>query len=522
MALNTAPRRGGIALAVAAVTALGLSACSGSGGSVDEEGGDADTSKVVIALEADMAPNGYDPLRYSTGQRFFFEGMYDSLFTLDEEGLPTPGAATSFEFNEDFTEMTMDLDTSIVFDDGTALSADLVKQNLDQRDNPELGAYRELVIGGEAEISEVVVVDDDTVTLVFGAPQPGFQGNLTFPGGALIGPAGLADRASLDTTPDGSGPLTIDEGATVKGNTYLQVKKEGTDRGDEYPFDAYEFRPILDPQARTNAAISGEVDLAIVGADTTEQIEGSGTGLVENGGNIYNLIRFDKTGAVNPAFADPRVFKALSIAIDREAYVNAVHPGQEPTANVMPKDSPGYLPELEEEYAYDPEGAMELLAEAGYPDGFEFEFIISPRSQRDLEALQPYWAAIGVDVVLTTAASDEQRFAATRTNYMGGPFQANWSNPLGVVNGVLFGFANQHGGEAPEIQAAATEYGAAQTDEERAEALQNLNRAIVEAGWLGPLYEEFVPWAFAQEKIAEPTFPGAEPYPILGDVQPAS
>ena len=50
------------------------------------------------------------------------------------------------------------------------------------------------------------------------------------------------------------------------------------------------------------------------------------------------------------------------MAIDREAYVAGVHPGEIPTANALPADSPGYLPELDEEYAYDPDGAKALLA----------------------------------------------------------------------------------------------------------------------------------------------------------------
>ena len=93
---------------------------------------------------------------------------------------------------------------------------------------------------------------------------------------------------------------------------------------------------------------------------------------------MQNLLPFDKNGALAPQWGDPRVWKALSIAIDREAYVAAVHPGDIPTANALPADSPGYIPELEDEYAYDPDAAKALLAEAGYPDGFAFDFVDQP------------------------------------------------------------------------------------------------------------------------------------------------
>jgi peptide/nickel transport system substrate-binding protein len=515
--------RGAAVIAAVAVSALALSACSGSGGGVSASGGAADTSKLVIGLESDQAALGYDPLRYGSGQRMFFEGIYDSLFVLDENGQVVPDLVTDFEYNEDQTQLTLDLDTSATYADGTALSADLVKENLDDRDNPDLSAYSGVAAGGQNEISDDTVVDDDTVTITFAKPTPGFEANLVFPAGVIVGPAGVADRSSLDATPDGSGPLEIDADATVKGNSYLLVKKEDNDAAADYPFDSYEFKPILDPQARVNAAISGEVDMANITADTQEQVESAGTGLVANAGTVVNLVPFDKNGSLAPQWADPNVWKALSIAIDRDAYVNAVHPGEIPTANALPTDSPGFLPELDEDYAYDPDAAKELLADAGYPNGFSFDFTINQGSQRDLEALQPYWAAIGVTVNLKNAASTEELFAVVQTEPMGGPLPLTWTNPAGNVFGVLFGFANFHGAENAEIQGAAGAYAAATGDPAAQDAaLADLNRAIVDNGWLLPLYNQLAPWAYNTSKVAELTFPGAEPYPILATVQPAS
>lgn len=520
------PARGAAVLAAVAASALALSACSGGGGGGTGASGDpADASTLVIAVDSDQAALGYDPLRYGSGQRMFFEGIYDSLFLLDEEGNVIPDLVTNFEYNEDQTQLTLDLDTSATFADGSTVTADLVKQNLDFRGDPDLSAYSGFAAGGEQEIADVTVVDDDTVTLTFAAPQPGFEANLVMPAGAIVGPTGAADRSTLDSTPDGSGPLAVDEDATVKGNTYLLVKKDDNDAAADYPFDTYEFRPIVDPQARVNAAISGEVDLALIAADTQPQVESAGVGLVTNGGTIQNIVAFDKVGALGPQWSDPRVYQALSMAIDRETYVEAVHAGEIPTANALPVDSPGYLPELDEQYAYDPEGAKELLAEAGYPDGFGFEFTISQGSQRDLEALQPYWEAIGVDVTLKNAASTEELFAVVQTEPLGGPLPLTWTNPAGNVFGVLFGFANFHGGQNPEIQAAAGAYGAATgsgDEEAQATALQDLNRSIVDSGWLIPLFEQVAPWAYNTAKVAEPTFPGAEVFPILATLQPAS
>lgn len=512
--------RGAVAIAAVAVAALALSACTGtSGGGASST---PDTSKVSIGIQSDMAALGYDPVRYSAGQRMFFEGIYDSLFALNQDGQVVPDLATKATYNTDKTQLTLDLNTSATFDDGTKLSAQLVKQNLDSRDNKDLVAYNGFAAGGANEIKDVTAVDDHTVTLTFASPKPGFEANLVFPGGAIVGPKGVADRSSLNTTPDGSGPLTVDTKASVKGNSYLLVKKAGHARAADYPFKSYEFKPILDPQALANAAISGEVDLANITADTQEQVKSAGTGLVANGGTVQNLIAFDKSGATAPQWSDPRVFQALSMAIDRKTYVNAVHKGEVPTANALPKDNPGYLPELETQYAYDVAGAKKLLADAGYPNGFSFDFTITPQSQRDLEALQPYWKAIGVTVNLKNAASTEQAFAAVQNEAIGGPIPLTWTNPLGNVFGVLFGFANFHGAKNGAIMAAAGAYGAAQDDAAKATALKDLNKAIVDSGWLIPLYEQLSPWAYNKAKVAAPTFPGAEPFPLLASIKPAS
>src|SRR6187551_2210200 len=191
-------RAGGVIAAVA-VAALALTSCSGGGGGDSASGGAADTAKLIIATDSDQAAFGYDPVRYGSGQRMFFEGMYDSLFVLDENAQIVPDLVTNFEYNEDQTQLTLDLDTSATFEDGSTLSAELVKANLAGRGNPDLSAYNGFEAGGENEIVDVIVVDEDTATLVFTEPKPGFEANLVMPAGAIVGETGAADRSTLDS-----------------------------------------------------------------------------------------------------------------------------------------------------------------------------------------------------------------------------------------------------------------------------------------------------------------------------------
>ncbi|HYP72522.1 MAG TPA: ABC transporter substrate-binding protein, partial [Microbacterium sp.] len=240
MSYSRTTRVWGVAAAIAAAS-LALTACTGSGSGGDASGL-ADTAKLVIGLDSDQAALGYDPVRYGSGQRMFFEGIYDSLFQIDQDGNVVPDLVTNFTYNDDQTQLTLDLDTSATFADGSTVSAELVKQNLDFRGDPDLSAYSSFATGGENEITDVTVVDDDTVTLTFAAAKPGFEANLVMPTGAIVGPAGVADRDSLASEPDGSGPLQVDADETIKGNTYLLTKKDDAPAAADYPFDSYQFK----------------------------------------------------------------------------------------------------------------------------------------------------------------------------------------------------------------------------------------------------------------------------------------
>ena len=99
-------RAGGVIAAVA-VAALALTSCSGGGGGDSASGGAADTAKLIIATDSDQAAFGYDPIRYGSGQRMFFEGIYDSLFVLDQDGKIAPQLVTNFEYSEDKTQLTL-------------------------------------------------------------------------------------------------------------------------------------------------------------------------------------------------------------------------------------------------------------------------------------------------------------------------------------------------------------------------------------------------------------------------------
>jgi peptide/nickel transport system substrate-binding protein len=103
----------------------------------------------------------------------------------------------------------------------------------------------------------------------------------------------------------------------------------------------------------------------------------------------------------NP-LGDVRVRQALNHATDREAINQLIFEGESTVAwSLVPEDDPLYNDELTGIYEYDPERARTLLAEAGYPDGFELTAVTTQLDQRLHEVLQAQWAEVGVNTNIT-------------------------------------------------------------------------------------------------------------------------
>ena len=511
-------RTGVAVLAAGALTSL--AACGGSSGGGGASASGADT--VTIALDADAAPNGYDPLLYSQGQYEFFSSMYDALFVTGADGTVTPNLATGFTNSPDNLQTTLTLADGVTFADGSTLDSTLVKGNLDRRSDADLAAYQAFSAGGSTEITDVAAPDPTTVVITWAAPQAGPDKNLADEAGVIVGKNGVADPDSLATTPDGSGPYTLDEGKTTRGSSYTLTKNDEAWNADAFAFDTVVFKTIIDDQALANAVVSGQADVALQLDSSTIDLVQSKRDIVKAGGTIVGFPVADKTGATNPAFAKVEVRQALSYAIDRESLVKDLHPGARATAQLFPESAVGYDPAIDTRYAYDPAKAKELLATAGYPDGFSFDITVLGQPTDDQIAIQQQWQQIGVTMDFVTATSTDAVFAAAQTEPMlFGPFGIG-NNPAGFVAGVLVGgFVNLQKATDPAIEGSlGAALGASGADQET--ALTELNAAITDRGWFIPVYEDFIYTGYNADKVAAPGFAGNNGFLVLSSITPAS
>ena len=119
-----------IGVSALTVAALSLTACGGAA-----SGGGTTSQTLTIGYDSDPAPQGYDPLLYGSGQRMFYESLYQSLFVETSTGGAAPELVSSYSYNAKKTQMTLKLKSGVTFTDGSKLTAQLVKENLDRRSN---------------------------------------------------------------------------------------------------------------------------------------------------------------------------------------------------------------------------------------------------------------------------------------------------------------------------------------------------------------------------------------------------
>jgi peptide/nickel transport system substrate-binding protein len=516
--MNRFTVRTGMAVMAAAAVAS-LAACGGGSGGGGSSASGSDT--MTLALNADAAPNGYDPLLYSQGQFQFFSALYDALFVTDKDGKVQPSLVDTFSSNADNTQLTLKLKQGVTFADGSTLDSALVKANLDARSDEKLLLHGTLGAGGAQEITDVSAPDPQTVVITWAKPQASGPVALADTTGIIVGKTAVANRDSLAAKPDGSGAYTLNTGKTTKGSTYTLDKNSKAWDAKDWAYDHLIIKVITDPQALANAVVSGQADVGSQIDQTTVDLVQSKQSITKVGGVIVGFPVLDKTGATNPAFKDPNVRLALSYGTDRAAIVKDLHPASKATAQLFPSGSPGFDPALNTKYAYDPTKAKELLAAAG-ADNLKIDITVLGQPTPDQLAIQEQWKKIGVTLNFVQATSTDQLFAAAATQPLAfGPFGVG-SNPAGFVAGVVVGgFANLQHANDPAIAASLGKALGSSGSEQEA-ALKELNAAITNEGWYIPVYEDFTYTGYDKSKVTEPAWAGTNNYLVLSSIKPAS
>jgi peptide/nickel transport system substrate-binding protein len=391
--------------------------------------------ELVVGVQ-NMAPY-LDPGKdFSNVGSQFYVNAFDSMIGKDYgkvESVWEPGIATSWK-QVSPTEMELTIRQGVKFQNGDPMTIDDVVFSLDRIINATFPPYAIRQRDTLPNMAKIEAIDAQTVRVTAKQAEPLFETLLNtqqtaiVPKRYIMGLTGdknaieFSDYDAFSLKPIGTGPYRIAE--FVPNQSLVYERFDGY-WGEKAPFERITVKRIPELSARITALKNGEVDLITnvppdqldpIASDPNLEVEGIVT-------PIFHVVIFNTQ---NPKMKDPRLRRALSLAIDRDTLNEALWGGKAlvPSTHTFEQFGKLYMPDLET-FEYDPEKAKQLLKEAGY-DGFPIRYDSHAAYYTNellaAQAIQEMWAAVGakmeINVTEEWTGSDPTMMARS------------WSNPM--------------------------------------------------------------------------------------------
>ena len=358
-------------------------------------GAQAAGTSAVIGMS--IEPAGLDPTvaaPVAIGQ-VTWQNIYQGLVRIDRHGAVVPQLALSWTVSPDGLTYTFALRSGVSFSDGEPFNSAAARFTLERARGP--GS-----VNPQKQFFDAIdtIETPDAATLVLHLKRP--SGNLLYwlgwPSSVMVAPkAADTDR----TSPIGTGPFVLKQ--WIKGDRVELARNPSYwDRSHAPALATATFRFVGDAQAPAAGLRSGDLD-AVPELEAPELFADlkADPRFAAVAGNTELKVVAGMNGARKP-FDDVRVRRALMMAVDRKALVDAVSSGfgQVIGSHYTPNDA-GFV-DLAGALPYDPGKAKALLAEAGYPNGFSFAMKTPQMSYatRSAEVLQAMFAEIGVTMTI--------------------------------------------------------------------------------------------------------------------------
>lgn len=364
------------------------------------EAADGPTGELIVALST--FPNSLDmPVGAERNATNASWPAYDSLVWVDDEGNVVPALAESWEISEDGSEYTFTLRQGVTFHNGEPFNADSVVFSWERGSSPDMQWSDRWT-----RATSVEKIDDYTVKITTDGPDPLFL-RVVASNWAMVPPVHTAEvgNEAFGMAPVGTGPFKFVEwvdGDRIVYEANPDYWQEGVPRVARLV-----FRSIPESATRVAAIQTGEVHIVgRLSAEEAASLEGvEGVEVVTYPVDRVYYIAFNNlTSGVGEPTEDPLVRQAMNYAVDRQAIVDALFNGNaQLLTGFVTQANLGYDTSLEP-YPYDPERARELLAEAGYEEGFNMGFACPVGAYTNFEqvceAIQGYLADVGIQTEL--------------------------------------------------------------------------------------------------------------------------
>ncbi|UOQ56002.1 ABC transporter substrate-binding protein [Leucobacter allii] len=474
-----------LGVAALAAAALALTSCAARG---TDAGGDGASGVVPLNIGDFLDVTSWDPSLADIGfDGPYLSAVYDPLVVDDGSGQPEPALATDWEVSDDFLTITMNLRTDAVFSDGAAFDADAAVKSLEylQAGVRSQEAYQK-VESFEAVDADTIAIHlterDDTILYYMGLGRS-----------YMMSPSAI-DDGTLAETPVGSGPYTL-SADSVTGSEYRFDKVAEHWAAADFPFDPLVISPLSDATAMLNGLQGGQLNVIYGDQAAADMAEGQGWNVSEGVATWVGLQFTDRTGAteMGKPFGDVRVRQALNTAFDGPEMLEAIAQGSGAATNqVFPAGTTGNLAELDEQYATDIDRAKDLLAEAGYADGFAVTMPMAPPFQPYQATVEQVLGELGI-----TVTWDEYQFADYMGKAPGYPlFIAVLSmdgDPVATVERQIA--TPQWYNPTPGLEASADVQEqvdavfAAEPGDAQTAAIEQLNRTVTDEAWFDVWYQ---------------------------------
>ena len=414
----------------------------------------------------------------------------ETLIVSDESGNLSPKLAVEWEQVDDVT-YTFQLREGVTFQDGRPFNSEAVKVFY-ERAKTALKSQR-----WYGQIDTIETNGDYEVTFKLADPYSPFLVNLSYATGGIQSPASIEEFGDegLARNPVGTGPFQLADWTGTK----ITFERYDDYWGDPAYLDEIVLDYIPDESTRLAALEAGEVDVVQnPPVHLTTSIEENPDLQTFQGPRAQNYIL--ALNHQNEIFQDIRVRQAIAMAIDKSQLIDGISEG-------LPREAAGFVPpevvELQTAgIEYDPEGAMALLEEAGYPDGFSIELWgpvgVVPNDVEMVENMQAQLAEVGIDAELVVVEYAAYADALNRHEHgLSGLAWAHTTTPDSWFRGVfhsesLSNWSAYSNSEVDELIEAAAQ---APSFEEATEIWAELDQMLVDDVAGVPIYWSTYVWA---------------------------
>jgi peptide/nickel transport system substrate-binding protein len=322
--------------------------------------------------------------------------LYNTLLKFDANGNVVGDLAKEWSVSEDQKTWTFKLHEGVKFHNGKELTSEDVKATYERAMNAEAGGLRTTEIIKMFE--KVEAVDKYTVTVTTTDPYGPMEAlmcnmSLGIMDKDYIEKFGL-DLGIKEEGENGTGPYKL---VSWKKDEEIVIERFDDYFGEKAFIKTIIYQPIPEAASRVIALETGEVDvISGIAADDAARLENTkGIKVIKEPTVGQRLFRF---GCNDPIISNTKVRQAISYAIDRQSIIDSLFKGTAyPSTSALAKVTFGYanLGEIKQDQAK----AKQLLAEAGYPDGFETKIVTTERYLKGVqlaEVLAAQLAEIGI------------------------------------------------------------------------------------------------------------------------------